>query len=1584
MQNNEGRQDFRITLDNSQLRADAIESRRLLEGIGSTAKQEGNEIDAAMKKIGTSIAGVFAVSKLKDFAKQVATVRGEFQQLEIAFKTMLGSKSEAEKLMSQLIQTAVITPFNMSDVANSAKQLLAYGVEADKVNETLIRLGDIAAGLSIPINDLAYLYGTTMVQGRMYTQDLNQFLGRGIPLTEELAKQFGVSKNKVKELVEEGKVGFPEVEKAIISLTSEGGKFGGLMEAQSASITGQISNIEDSIEQMFNEIGKSSEGVIGEALNGVSNVIDHWREIGKVILIAAAAFGTYKAALITVNVIQKISNTLTAEAALQQKLAAMSGIALSQAEAMAAARTTLLTVAWNGLKAAIMSNPIGLILGVLAGAATAIGLFSSDTSEAAEMSEKFGESAAKEMSRLNTLTTTLKGLTSGTSTHKKVLEELNGILEEYGIAQIKEGDNIDIVNAKREQAIELIKREAIERQRANNLDQGEQTYQEGIKKAQGELNKQLHNAETGGSYLGFMWTSANDEIRKNADAISNIIGQTVQENISLIANKTGEEYDKGLQQIYDKINNQMRAIGISEKTIAQTWTDDGFFMKTFVIQSYIDAVQDLSENHDRYTEATNKVADAERKAAEDTMTFSERVEATKRSLRGASDDVHTLYKNIKNLMSKYNENTIGFTIKFNAEVPKWMNNMKLSELQRLAAEFSAMGDQLVKGNKTGALVSGKWMTTQQILQRGADYGQAAENKQDAADKKQRELEATEKERKKKTEQAKKKAEEERKRIADQTAERNKSIAEYGRSVAEQEKQTAIDIAQSSIDAMEDGFDKQLATIEYGYDRLKEENARRETEMLEALAKNKLNEWLNEHPKATKQQQTDYYNSLLDKDSKTRLTRSDLTQGQQDQLAAYDTINDQIYLKQKHDLYQSLLDEYQDYETRRAAIREKFEKQRKALENIETTDDNTKASLISGWDTMSAEQQATAWDEYVAKVKASITELGRQEKEEIKSVNDEEVAALQKSSTLLVDLFSDASDKSDKEIRTLIEDTQALLDYLKKTDSKDITPKFGFTAEQLKTMKESPEQLKSITTELEELKKTANKSNPFKTLAEDIKNLFTKPKEGDKKESTEAKLKKLGASASECADEVGSIAGKLSEMFEAAGNDSMAQAMSDVQDVMSSVSNIGKGFAEGGLIGGISAAAGEAIGWVTKAFAANARHAAALKEILKETTAQQRAYNLALLDENLAMEQAVTIFGTLDYDKATNAVDVMHQAWADLRKEIEGTAEQQAKFELKSSKNAWVDAIYKKNYSALKDTYSGLADIQIKTGHKKTGLFGWGKGKDTYSSILDVYPELIDGQGKFNVELAKSIIETRTFSDEGKEALQYMIDLAEEAEEAYQSVKDYLTDIFGDLGDTMSDALVDAFTNGTDAAEAFGDSVTEMLENLGKQMIFSTLFSQIIQKANDEMLETMTNTSMTEEEKFNKYIAILDTMTSGILGQQDNYNALMKKYQEMAAEKGINLWQEDSSRSASETGIASASQDSVEELNGRMTAVQGHTFSISENTKLLVSNTQAILLSVMGIENNTNELPSRLATMETSLKDIKNTVDDIVLKGIKIQ
>lgn len=300
---------FDITGDNSNV-LNAF--RGVQDGVRRTqqvVESSGKSIEDVFDKIKSLANTAFVGFTAKEFITTLANVRGEFQQLEVAFNTMLGSKEKANALMGQLVELAATTPFDLKGVASGAKQLLAYGLEADKVTDTMRRLGDIAAGLGLQIGDLAWLYGTTLTQGRMYAEDLNQFTGRGIPMIAELAKQFGVAESEVKQLVTDGKVGFPQVEQAIKSLTDESGKFGGLMEAQSHTIIGQISNIKDSIDMAFNELGKQSEGIINTVLAGVSSAVENWRQIGKVILETIAIYGTYKAAVMTVTAVHAVQAT---------------------------------------------------------------------------------------------------------------------------------------------------------------------------------------------------------------------------------------------------------------------------------------------------------------------------------------------------------------------------------------------------------------------------------------------------------------------------------------------------------------------------------------------------------------------------------------------------------------------------------------------------------------------------------------------------------------------------------------------------------------------------------------------------------------------------------------------------------------------------------------------------------------------------------------------------------------------------------------------------------------------------------------------------------------------------------------------------------------------------------------------------------------------------------------------------------------------------------------------------------------------------------------------------------------------------
>lgn len=422
---------FDITGDNTNLLRKLQETENGVKSVSRTVEKEGGNIEDLFNRLARSAAAIGVGFSAKEFISKAAQIRGEFQKLEVAFTTMLGSKEQAEKLMEQMIRTAATTPFSLQDVAGGAKQLLAYGIEAERVNETLIRLGDIAAGLSIPLGDLVYLYGTTRAQGRLYTEDFNQFTSRGIPMIEMLADKFGVAESEVKGLVEAGKVGFPEVQEVIEKLTNEGGKFGGLMEAQSKTIAGQISNIEDSIETMFNDIGKANEGVINEALSGVSYLVENYEKVGKIVIELVGAYGTYKAILITITALQKAHSIVMAQAAVEQQLAASAGITLSNAQAVAASRTKLFQIAQASLNKTLMANPYV----VIAAAVTALGYgiyklvtyqtdaekAQSKLNDAIKESEKASLSEQRELAKLKG---ELSALTKGTDEYNDVKDKI--------------------------------------------------------------------------------------------------------------------------------------------------------------------------------------------------------------------------------------------------------------------------------------------------------------------------------------------------------------------------------------------------------------------------------------------------------------------------------------------------------------------------------------------------------------------------------------------------------------------------------------------------------------------------------------------------------------------------------------------------------------------------------------------------------------------------------------------------------------------------------------------------------------------------------------------------------------------------------------------------------------------------------------------------------------------------------------------------------------------------------------------------------------------------------------------------------
>lgn len=375
MNNNGGNYVYALGLDTAAFASSVDKAKRMFQGLGDTATAVGEEADEAFNKMKNSIASVAAGVSLGMLAKKVAEVRGEVQQLEVAFETMLGSKQKADALMAQMVELAAKTPFGLQDVTNGAKQLLAFGSASEEVASEITMLGDIASGLSIPLGDLIYLYGTTRTQGALFTQDLRQFMSRGIPLADELAKVMGKSTEQVRELVSAGKVGFPEVLEALKGMTSEGGQFGGLMEKQAQTITGQISALQDAIYQMFNEIGESNEGLIGLVLSGASTIVENYEKILDILTVLIATYGAYKAAIIVTAAVQKAA-MIAKEAQAFFQLA--KGIKTAQ-EAMIL------------LNAATRKNPWGLVLAAITAVVAAIWAYCESTEEATETTDELSE-----------------------------------------------------------------------------------------------------------------------------------------------------------------------------------------------------------------------------------------------------------------------------------------------------------------------------------------------------------------------------------------------------------------------------------------------------------------------------------------------------------------------------------------------------------------------------------------------------------------------------------------------------------------------------------------------------------------------------------------------------------------------------------------------------------------------------------------------------------------------------------------------------------------------------------------------------------------------------------------------------------------------------------------------------------------------------------------------------------------------------------------------------------------------------------------------------------------------------------------
>ena len=1571
---------FDITADN---RTFMNSLHQITAGVRDATRQieaNGNDIDRVISLIKNGVATIGIATGFKELSSQVANIRGEFQKLEVAFETMLGSKEKSDALMAQMIHTAAITPFGMTDVANGAKQLLAYNTAAEDVNDTLIRLGDIAAGLSLPLNDLVYLYGTTMVQGRMFTQDLRQFQGRGIPIADELAKQFGVAKDKVGELVTAGKVGAKEFQAAIISMSSEGGKFAGLMEKQSKTITGQISNIEDAVEQMFNEIGKQTEGIINVTLSATSTIVENWQTVAGIIGTIAAAYGAQKAALALDAGFTKAATNYGYDAEISQLQAllplkeAEKKTALEQAvasgnlsEAKATQVAALRAEAEAYLQTLAIKQKEAQQAEITAQANLTTALQEKDIADefVASAQEKWQaaydsadaiaeEAAAQELQTAKTIqseaadavATATKDAKAASSAHVTTQQNLENASTKVNTAQTVGNSAATgiLTIAKEKLAVAIAKVNAAMKanqfaiitgavialgyavyklityqndyqKSLSRLEDSEKEYNKSIIQEQHQIDVlfgKLKNAKKGtqeyndakdaimknyGSYLSKLGDEKN-ALNDIAKAYKLVQDSAIQAAKARALNSYLEKEDS--QYIEDQADNYEKIRQIVIDTKGETFADIHEQNLRDIVEGRKKVNQEFIKQFDNYVTANGITYNANRLAAAIGVSDKRREnynnavkegetrygikrgdianpevqKETDKNLQQAYDKAKKDYDNAKAKVAEMNANRKAFTEK---------------EYEEATTNLKAYKEAF---EKLGGVTEQKGQTASQLASKTAAEEQQV------------------------TDLLKKQAEER----------------------LRQQKAYEYELWQNRIDLMDEGEAKVIAQMRL--DNEKELTALKEHQQQEIqaeIANQKALFDAREDVNASKDKKyaKKVFNPEKDVDTSSidaineRYTQlyADLeakqAKSEQDRLdAAKESMN--AYLQEFGSYQQKRLALQEEYETKIAEAHEGqrmmlFAQRDKALADLDYSEWIDSGDIAFAFGDISKLSDST--------IASLISDMERYREKVVATFDPDKIREYEEALKGLRDAQSEISFGAFADV---------IPDYFKQRKSvADSRMSAGANLNALRSQRESllvrksglegakalggnvDKELSEVNAQLNDNENATKKAqNAFKQLQEQWDNM----------NSPEDKFYGICAAVNQAADLVGGLANQAAAMADALGAEGLGEAMDYLGDAMNSVSNIASGFANGGIIGGIAAVAGEAMNWVGKIFSAGdnkkQKNIERLQEQIDELNKSYEKLNSKideafstdasdLIDQQntLLQQQKVLIEQQMAEEEAKKKTD--DDKIKEYKERIEEIDETIADNK-KKAKEAIIGEDIKSAISEFADAYSSAWDDGSDAASKSmsavkniiTSALNELLNKRLQPTVQKFYDKLADYMGDgilTDYELEQlDLLKAEMDAIAAKEEEQY-----KKIQDRYKDLdelKEELTDIsFDSVRDDFKSQLLDMEADATD----FTNSFTDMLRSALVEGLMNNKYDAMLKEWYDEFAEAMEDQTLSDEERDSlrqQYQAIVD---QGI-ADRNAINELV----------GGGAY----SQEASTGGWEAMGQDQADELNGRFTAL----------------------------------------------------------------
>lgn len=261
----------------------------------------------------SNAAGIyFSIYEVARFVKNLAQVSGEFEQQHIALRAILRDADSADRIFAQIKGLSVISPFTFKDLTSYTKQLSAFQVPINELYDTTKRLADVSAGLGVDMSRIILAYGQVRSASVLRGQELRQFTEAGIPLVDELARKFGelenrvVSASEVFDKISTRQVPFEMVKQVFQEMTDEGGMFYNMQEKLSESLAGKLSNLTDAYQIMLSDIGKANDGILKGSVEALTSLMEHWETFADILKTIIASYGVYKANIIATNVLQKV------------------------------------------------------------------------------------------------------------------------------------------------------------------------------------------------------------------------------------------------------------------------------------------------------------------------------------------------------------------------------------------------------------------------------------------------------------------------------------------------------------------------------------------------------------------------------------------------------------------------------------------------------------------------------------------------------------------------------------------------------------------------------------------------------------------------------------------------------------------------------------------------------------------------------------------------------------------------------------------------------------------------------------------------------------------------------------------------------------------------------------------------------------------------------------------------------------------------------------------------------------------------------------------------------------------------------